>query len=118
MSQSVAVESSQPEQNDFGQARRILVEYRVTESDRFDKDYWLHQHIPLAKSIWAEHGFLDGDGIVSKIDGGSLALALLTFRDDTSMAGAIAAPDNALLDADVPNFTDLSPKVYALTPLG
>lgn len=91
-----------------------LVIYPSDPDARFDMDYYLKTHMPLAAEQWKSFGLRDwkvvelGPGL----DGRSRPYSVATVMSWDSLDGlkaALASEAFKVVVADVPNFTDLRP---------
>lgn len=88
--------------------------YPSTEGARFDLDYYISSHMPMAEKLWKPLGLLKwefskfGPGLDGRpspyIYGNTF-----TFRDAESFQAAMAIPEIASIGADVAKFTDIVP---------
>lgn len=96
----------------------LYVTYAGDAGTRFDRDYYVKNHLPLAMEAWGPHGLLSAAAYFPAITGpGTIAIAELRFRDDAAVAASLAAPESAHVMADVPHYTDASPALLRATPL-
>lgn len=86
---------------------RVTVTYPATEGARFDHDYYAASHIPLAASIWKPEKYEIDRGI----NGGSIAAGHFYFDSLDSFQTAMGSSGTAEITADVPNYTDLAPRI-------
>lgn len=84
---------------------RLSVLYPQSDDATFDHDYYRTKHVPLAVEKWKPK--------VAEIDRGIngpyVAAVHFTFESDEAMQAALAAPDTAAIQADVANYTNISP---------
>ncbi len=97
---------------------RVFVTYPGDAGTRFDRDYYVHRHLPLVLEAWRPYGletvaafFPCGDGA------GTICICECVFRDDAAVKASVAAPHTGLVMADVKNFTDAIPSQLQATPL-
>ena len=92
---------------------RISALYANRPGSRFDGDYYINQHEPLASKLLAPHG-LEGVSTVfgvAALDGGEppfWAISEMLFASRAAFDAAMAACGEALF-ADIPNYTDVTP---------
>lgn len=84
---------------------RVSVLYPSSEGSTFDHDYYKNNHIPLACRTWG----LDGAEIDKGINGPYVAAVHFTFDSMEAMGAALAAPGTAEVQADVANYTNITP---------
>ena len=89
----------------------LFVTYPGTAGTRFDRDYYVHSHLPLVKKTWGPFGldtiaafFPDGEGA------GTIAVCVCEFQSEAGMKTALASSDTAPVMADVVKFTDAKPR--------
>lgn len=77
---------------------------------RFDREYYIRNHLPLVMKAWGPYGlettaafFPTGDGA------GTIAIAVCVFRDDAAMKAGLGSPQTAGVMADVKKFTNAQP---------
>jgi uncharacterized protein (TIGR02118 family) len=96
----------------------ILVTYAGDAGTRFDRDYYVKTHLPLALECWGPHGLLSATAFFPPVTGpGTIAIAELRFRDDAAVGASLAAPETARVMTDVPHYTDASPALLRAAPL-
>lgn len=86
----------------------ISVLYPVTSGDTFDMDYYLNSHVPLVKRLLEPMGLRETRILSAGSDAAYPVIAELSFDDLDSLNAALAAhgPET---QADIPNFTDVTP---------
>ncbi len=84
---------------------RLSVLYPKTEGASFDHDYYRNSHVPLALRTWG----LSSAEIDKGIDGPYEAAVHFTFDSLEAMGAAMGNPDTAAVQADVPNYTTITP---------
>ncbi len=96
----------------------MYVTYAGAADAPFDRDYWLHSHLPLVRECWGPHGLISAAGFFPSGDGGGLvAICPCVFRDEAAMQAALAAPESARVMADVAEFTAIQPAKSRAVPL-
>ena len=88
----------------------ISVFHPVTPENTFDLDYYLTSHLSLVKRLLGPMGLRDTRVLTAAPDSTYPVIAELTFDDLKSLKAALAA-HNAQIQADIPNFTDVTPLV-------
>lgn len=89
----------------------LLVTYPATVGARFDADYYVTTHIPLVREKWAALGLIDAVALLPDQDTPPFAaVAVLSFRDRSSIDAALASPEAGEVFGDLPNFTDIAPQ--------
>ena len=96
----------------------LYVTYPGDANTRFDRKYYVNQHLPLVLANWCRYGletvaafFPEGDGA------GTIAICVCTFRDEQSVRASFAATETRAVMADVPRFTDATPSQSLSAPL-
>lgn len=94
---------------------KVSVMYPNSEDAKFDLDYYCNTHIPLAVDLLGEalkKGEVDS-GIAGALPGEApafVAMTHMTFDSVESFQGAFA-PHAEKIMADLPNFTNIQPKI-------
>jgi len=87
---------------------RIVVLYPQSGDNWFNKDYYIKNHIPLAKKCLEPHGMVkfEFDLGIAGMDGPApyFAIAYLTFKTVEQFQAGFAAHGKTLTD-DMPNYT-------------
>ena len=88
----------------------LYVTYPGDATTRFDRDYYVRQHLPLVMRCWGPLG-LEGCAAFwpAEDGGGTIAIAECRFRDEAAMRAALASPETPHVMADVIRFTDAKP---------
>ncbi len=88
----------------------LFVTYSGNAQTRFDREHYVHTHLPLVDEAWGPHGmesigafFPAGDG------GGTIAACVMQFRDDAAIDEAVKSSGTPRVMADVAKFTDAEP---------
>jgi len=96
---------------------KISILYPNTKTARFDFDYYLNQHIPLATKLLGEHSGYKGVSVERGLGGAmpnteATYVAMCHFLFDSS-DGFMAAfmPHAALLQGDIINYPDIMPVI-------
>lgn len=85
---------------------------------KFDRDYYMKSHMPLAESVWKKHGLIDAhvieytkgfDGSPSKY----LIAAKLVFESEEAFQNALKDPETPKVLDDIRNFTNKEPLTLA-----
>ena len=84
---------------------RLSVLYPKTEGASFNHDYYRNSHVPLALRTWG----LSSAEIDKGIDGPYEAAVHFTLDSLEAMGAAMGNPDTAAVQADVPNYTTITP---------
>jgi uncharacterized protein (TIGR02118 family) len=87
--------------------------YPYEEGKRFDLDYYLNRHLPLARELWGSacKGMEVDEGIRAG-EPGSKPLYIVMFHvyfDSEEAYLAALLPHMDTLVADIPNYTDIQP---------
>jgi uncharacterized protein (TIGR02118 family) len=96
---------------------KISILYPNAQTARFDFDYYLNQHIPLASKLLGEHSGYKGVSVERGLSGAmpnteATYLAMCHFLFDSSEDFMAAfMPHAALLQGDIINYTDIMPVI-------
>jgi len=86
---------------------RLSVYYPRGENERFDHDYYRDVHVPLCQKTWQPAK----TDLERGINGPFVAAVHFTFPSREAMDKAMAADGSAALQADVPNYTTITPQM-------
>jgi uncharacterized protein (TIGR02118 family) len=86
---------------------RLSVLYPATDGATFDHDYYRDRHVPLALTTWG----LDSAEIDKGVNGPYVAAVHFRFDTMEAMQAALASEGSAAVNADVPNYTTITPVV-------
>jgi uncharacterized protein (TIGR02118 family) len=95
---------------------RVTVSYPNTAGARFDLDYYLTTHIPLVEAKLTKHGltgWVVDQGLSGAAPGSEaefLIQGFLTFESVEAFEAALAS-EGAEIMADIPNYTDIQPRI-------
>jgi uncharacterized protein (TIGR02118 family) len=84
---------------------RLSVLYPATEGATFDHDYYREKHVPLAVRTWG----LDGAEIDKGVDGPYVAAVHFKFESAEALQAALAAEGTGDVQADIANYTSITP---------
>lgn len=94
---------------------KISILYPNTQTVRFDFDYYLNQHIPLASKLLGDHSGYKGVSVERGLSGAMpnteatyLAMSHFLFNSSEDFMAAFM-PHAALLQGDIINYTDIEP---------
>lgn len=88
----------------------VYVTYQGTPEDRFDRKYYVEQHLPLVLKAWGQHGLKSMSAFFPALDqAGTIAICECRFQDAAAITTALGSSDTPGVVADVINFTDLKP---------
>jgi uncharacterized protein (TIGR02118 family) len=93
---------------------RLSVYYPRGDNERFDHDYYRDVHIPLCQSTWRP----DATEVERGIHGPFVAAVHFTFPTREAMDQAMASDGSAALQADVPNYTSITPQMQISEVVG
>ena len=97
----------------------LILRYTGTARDRFDRDYYLTQHMPAVAREWTPLGLLSARAFFPDPAAdapGTVCICECAFRDEAAAKTAFAAPCAKELVADIANFTDLPMTPAILAP--
>ena len=88
----------------------MYVTYPGDADTRFDRDYYLRQHLKLVMECWGPLG-LESCAAFWPADAGAdtICICECRFRDEAALRAALASPATPLVMADVACFTDATP---------
>jgi uncharacterized protein (TIGR02118 family) len=86
---------------------RLSVLYPSAEGATFDHDYYRDSHVPLACRTWG----LEGAEIDKGIDGPNVAAVHFRFESMEALGAALGVPGTADVNADVANYTTITPVI-------
>jgi uncharacterized protein (TIGR02118 family) len=84
---------------------RLSVYYPKTEGASFDHDYYRDSHVPLCLRTWG----LDGAEIDRGVNGPYVAAVHFQFESSEALQQAMGAAGTAEVQADVTNYTSITP---------
>ncbi|MEO6989726.1 MAG: EthD family reductase [Aquihabitans sp.] len=85
---------------------RFSVFYPATEGSHFDHDYYRDSHVPLCVKTWGVERYEIDKGV-----NGPFTAAVHFFFDSLdAMNSALAVDGTAAVQADVANYTDITPQ--------
>lgn len=88
----------------------VNVFYPRSETSKFNMDYYLSTHMPLADSKWKSLG-LEKWEVVDLVEGPYSAQAILHFKDMDAFKAASGGPSAPEVFGDVPNFSNEEPVI-------
>ncbi|MET0390024.1 MAG: EthD family reductase [Polyangiales bacterium] len=96
----------------------VYVTYTGEASARFDRDYYLSKHLPLAQEVWGPTGLESATAFFpAGAPAGTIAIAELKFRDQAAVQASLASPGTPKVLADVKSYTDIVPVMLRGQPL-
>ena len=88
----------------------LFVTYRGGPSTRFDRGYYVEEHLPRVTAAWGPYGLQNIAAFFPSGDGaGTIAVCVCEFRDDRAMNESLRAPETQSVMDDVKQFTDAAP---------
>jgi uncharacterized protein (TIGR02118 family) len=88
----------------------LYVTYPGDASTRFDRDYYVREHLPLVMASWGPHGLESCAAFwPDDADNGTIAICECRFRDEAAVREALASPATPGVMADVKRFTEATP---------
>ena len=98
--------------------KTVFVTYAGDSSTRFDRRYYVEEHLPLVTAAWAPHGLVSVAAFFPAGTGeGTIAVCVCDFRDDDAIRASLRAPETKAVMEDVPHFTDAKPRQLQTTSL-
>jgi len=96
----------------------LYVTYAGDAGTRFDREYYVTQHLPLVMEAWGRYGLESCAAFFPAGSGaGTVAIAECRFRDEASLQAAFNSPESARVMADIRNFTDVEPSRSRAVPI-
>ena len=96
---------------------RISILYPNNKGARFDMRYYAETHMPMAIELLSTHSGFRGvsvdrglGGLISGADATHVAMCHFLF-DSTEEFMAAFTPHAAVLQSDIPNYTDIEPVI-------
>ncbi|CAN5369413.1 EthD family reductase [soil metagenome] len=88
----------------------FVVTYPVNDGTKFDRDYYIANHMPMVLEKWTKYGLSKATALLpDEPTPAYLAVALLEFKDGAALDRCLASPEAAEIFGDVPAFTDIAP---------
>ena len=98
--------------------RTLFVTYRGTASDRFDREYFVNTHLPLARAIAEPLGMLSIEAFFPTSTATNIvAASVIVLRDEQAERDLFSSPRFSELVNDLPNYTNLLPEQSLVAPL-
>ena len=96
----------------------MFVTYAGDAGTRFDRDYYVANHLPLVLKAWGPYG-LESAAAFFPVgnDAGIIALCVCVFQSRAARDAALHSPETPQVMADVPHFTDVKPAQSQAVPL-
>ena len=89
----------------------VFVTYPGTSSTRFNRTYYVEQHLPLVRRVWGPHGLENIAAFFPSGDGsGTIAVCVCEFRDELAVSTSLQDPGTKSVMDDVQRFTDATPR--------
>ena len=96
----------------------LFVTYPGDAATRFDRDYFVSNHLPLVKEAWSPHGLETIAAFFPAGDGdGTIAVCVCGFRDEAAISSSLSSPQTERVMADVKQYTDAKPTQSRAVPL-
>ena len=97
---------------------KLMVACLGDGTTRFDRDYYVRKHLPLALECWGPHGLEAVEAFFPTGAGdGWVSLGIYRFRDRAAVDAALGSAETGRVMAEVPNFTDAKVARSLFTPL-
>ncbi len=95
---------------------RVTVSYPTQSGSRFDLDYYLTKHMPMVQEKLGKYGMKNysiSKGLGGMVPGSpaEIQVTALLHIDTMENLQAGMAAESAAIFADIPNYTDIAPKV-------
>lgn len=96
----------------------VYVSYQGRAEERFDRQYYVDDHLPLVMKLWEKYGLVSVTAFFPlREQPGTLAICECIFRDEAAVTAVFSSPEVAEVMADVPLFTDIHPVRMRARPL-
>jgi uncharacterized protein (TIGR02118 family) len=86
---------------------RLSVFYPNIEGEKFDADYYKNKHVPLVVKTWKP----ESAEIDRGVSGPYVAAVHFTFESNDALTAVRGAEGTAAVQADVANYTTLTPVI-------
>jgi hypothetical protein len=91
--------------------RTLFITYRGTASDRFDREYFVNAHLPLAREIAEPLGMLSIEAFFPTSRATNIvAASVIVLRDEEAERDLFSSSRFSELVNDLPNYTNLLPE--------
>ncbi len=88
----------------------MYVTYAGDAATRFDRDYYVGQHLPLVLECWGPLGLENCAAFWPAVNGtGTICICECKFRDKAALRAALDSTATPRVMADVARFTDITP---------
>ena len=88
----------------------MYVTYNGDADTRFDRDYYVSQHLLLVMACWGPLGLQSCAAFWPAVTGaGTICICECRFRDEAALRAALASPETPRVMIDVGHFTDAAP---------
>ena len=88
----------------------LYVTYPGDSTTRFDRNYYVHSHLPLVMEKWRRYGLESVAAFFPEGSGeGTIAICACCFRDEQATRNAMTSPEVREVMADLIYFTDAQP---------
>ena len=94
---------------------KLVVTYPAEPGATFDRDYYVHVHLPLCQKHFGPAGMTGGEALFPlAADAPHLCVGLLSFSSAEAIGAALQVPGVAEVFADIANFTSVQPTATAM----
>ncbi|RYE23140.1 MAG: EthD family reductase [Sphingobacteriaceae bacterium] len=88
----------------------IYITYSGNSGAKFDREYYLTQHLPLVMKSWTRYGLRSATALFPSGEGTSIvAVCICIFDDNNAVHAAFSSPEATEVMADVKGFTGITP---------
>ena len=88
----------------------FFVVYPGDAKARFDRTYYVEQHVPLVERLWSPLGMQSISALFpSDENRGTICVCICTFSDKASIHAALNDPQSHSIMDDIRNFTESEP---------
>jgi uncharacterized protein (TIGR02118 family) len=89
----------------------MYVSYSGSSTARFDRNYYIHKHLPLVVEAWGPYGLKTAVALfpVDNSESEMIAVAVCEFENDEALRNSLASEASDAVMRDVGNYTDLTP---------
>ena len=96
----------------------VYITYEGAPQDRFDRDYYLNHHLPIAMAAYEQYGLKNIAAFFpSAPHPGTVAICEMRYTSEQAAQTAFGSIEADSVRADLVHFTDLKPRRSFLSPL-
>lgn len=104
----------QPSTEDF----YLYISYEGTPLDRFDRNYYISHHLPVARAVYLQYGLKSiAPFFPAAPQSGTVAICEMRYTSEAAARTAFGSIEADTVRADLIRFTDLKPKRLRVFPV-